>query len=469
LLQLKGNREFLIKLSLFAFFFGYTLLNFLPNGTGTAFLGTSVTANPSELLKVLGGSDSGNYLRGAMDLQDFNIQPSNIWIFNLWPPGQMVILAAILKIGFPPVMSMLLVLAFLWCLVATQVVSNLKSKKYRSFLIPCFLIIWFMGSPLLGWNQVEGALASDGIGSALLCLFLVYLSKFWDSVKNVGKFNPWFPGILCALTLSLLAHLRIVFLFAILFSLIVLSLNAAYRCLRKNQGFRVFKDVSLSKNPSSKMAFMMITSIFFVFLSAPFSIIKYERTGSFSWSNSDYVWAHRWMPDNYLYENNAGFIELGGGNWACEIDAKKCSKIYQTELDSGLPYSGFGTYTYEDFRNLAFKAAMNHPIDFLTNRVDLTIEAFTSKAGAPIGSRNNMYRGVIFLLLFIASLFMCLFFKHKKDYLNLAVFGILVGLFVPIVISQFETRYLMPIQALSTVYLFLNIGAPINKESTLKV
>jgi hypothetical protein len=186
-------------------------------------------------------------------------------------------------------------------------------------------------------------------------------------------------------------------------------------------------------------------------LAIPFSLAKLVATGTVSWSNSDYVWAQPWMSEDYLRVNNADFLADGGANWACEIDPLACDQIYKLESVAENPFSGFGKHTFSEFRNLALLSIIENPLTFSQNRLKYTFRAYTSGAGSPVGLSDNYIKGIIFLFLYLYLITKTIINWRKLDELELFGSTMLVGLLVPILVSHFETRYLMPIQALTLV------------------
>jgi len=450
---LKKNR-FLIGTATSLIFFILICLNFLPNGLDTPYLGVTVSASPQQLLNVLGSSDPGNYLRGAIDLQDLQISTDNRWIFYLWPPGQMLLLALIINFGFPPVFTLLIIFAMLWSIIGAAILLKALQGKFWYLVLPSVSILWFTDSPFVGWNQSYGAIGTDGIGTAVICLLFVYLSVLWNKVQLGSSFNPWISGFIVAASLSFLSHLRIIFLFSIVFSFVLILLKKIVELgyARLNPPRWQIRNLDAFNVQSiQKSKLLLVILISFSVSLVPFTVFKYQKTSSFSWSNSDYQWAQRWMTDAYLNKNNAGFLVEGGANWACEIDPVKCREIQKSELLTDNPYSGFNRYDYQEFRNLAFISIVNHPLDFLKNRVSLVGKSFTSDAGAPVGSNGNFYRGIIFLVMYLYLVVRGIRrFLHLNDFELFTLF-MMVGLLAPLFVAHFETRYLIPVQALTIV------------------
>jgi hypothetical protein len=464
------RNRFLAAVVITWIFFVLILLNLLPNGLETPYLGVTVSASPQELLPVLGFSDSGNYLRGAIDLQDLVIGADNRWIFNLWPPGQMLLLAILIKFGLPPVLTLMIVFAFLWSVIGAVIFLKASSVKFWYALVPYVLILWFTDSPFVGWNQSEGALGTDGIGAAVLCLLFIYFSILWRKVSQGSAFNPWISGFAVSTTLSFLSHLRIIFLFSIIFSFMMVLAVRIVKQLPKNISKSRVENPSFDKfrvHPTQKTKLLLITLMTFSVSLVPFTLYKSQITDSISWSNSDYQWAQRWMTDEYLTKNNAGFLVDGGANWACEIDPARCEVIQKNELRAQNPYSGFNSYDFAEFRNLAFISIFRNPVGFLENRITVLGKAFTGDAGAAVGSNSNLFRGVIFLLMYIYLVVRGVTRLRRLDEFELFTLFMLVGLVAPLFVAHFETRYLMPVQAFTLVVFTFHI-ASVNGRVTAK-
>lgn len=456
------RNRFLAAVAITWIFFLLILLNILPNGLETPYLGVTVSASPQELLPVLGFSDSGNYLRGAIDLQDLVIGADNLWIFNLWPPGQMLLLAIVIKLGLPPVLTLMIVFAFLWSIIGAVIFLKASSAKIWYALVPFILILWFTDSPFVGWNQLEGALGTDGIGAAVLCLLFIYFSVLWRKVSQGTALNPWISGVAVSATLSFLSHLRIIFLFSITFSFILVLAVSIVKQLSKNVSKWSAENSSLDKfrvNFTQKTKLLLIIAMTFSVSLVPFTLYKSQITDSISWSNSDYQWAQRWMTDEYLTKNNAGFLVDGGANWACKIDPARCEVIQKSELRAQNPYSGFNSYDFAEFRNLAFISIFRNPVGFLENRITGLGKAFTGDAGAAVGSNTNLLRGVIFLLMYIYLLARGIVRLRRLDEFELFTLLMLVGLVAPLFVAHFETRYLMPVQAFTLVVFTFHVAS----------
>jgi len=436
---------------MFIVFFLYLCFRFFPEGLKTEFLGKNVSASPRELISVLGLSDSGNYLRAALDIQDFGIKQENRWIFNLWPPGQILLLAILIKLSIPPVFGMGLLLSALWSLAAVLFIQTLMHNKYKQFLVPLFCMAWFTGAPIMGWNQKEGILGSDGISTAIASIAIILILKLGKQFGNQSVSQVRFAGVLIGVLFATISHLRLTFLLAVLFSIVAIlfhpkSLKIISQGMRSRKRRRNLED-----NYKLEKKFYVSVALTFFLLALPFTLVKLASTGSPTWSSGDYVWGQKWMSDEMLKSGGANFLVEGGSNWACNIDPIKCREIAILENLSGQPYSGFGEYTFIEFRNMAFFAALEHPGSFLLNRLEVTLDTFETLPGSSIGTKNSGFKGWVLTIGFFAVFVCSLFYLRIRNLFLAFILLFCLGLYIPLVFEHFESRYLIPIQAISII------------------
>jgi hypothetical protein len=443
---------------LFLVFFVYLLSQFFPDGIQSDYLGEPASSSPKNLIPVLGLSDSGNYLKAAIDIQDFQIQEENKWIFNLWPPGQVILLALFVKLSVPPVLGMGILFCFLWALAAVMFIQTINLNRGNLPLIIMFCAAWLTGAPLLGWNQKEGALGSDGISTALASIFVITLITLKEKINVVPLSAIRNIGILLGLLLAIISYLRFIFLFAVLFSALVIlfhpqNLKPILLRMRRSKMKRVNGPLIFQKIKK----LYLVTSTIFLLLTLPFTLIKIVSTGSPSWSSADYVWGQKWMSDEILLSNNANFLIQGGSNWACKIDTETCNQIIEKEVSTEYPFSGYGEFNFAEFRNLAFLSAIKNPISFVENRAKVVFQTFETLPGASIGDKNNQTKGILLLFSFMFIFFSGLLFFRMKSVFDTFIVLFCLGLFLPLIFEHFESRYLIPIQAISILYILSRI------------
>jgi hypothetical protein len=309
----------------------------------------------------------------------------------------------------------------------------------------------------MGWNQKEGILGSDGISTAIACIAITSIINLGNHFDNQSVSQVKRAGVLIGVLFATISYLRLTFLLAVLFSIVAILFHPkSLKIISQKMKFRKKKS-NLDKSYELEKNFYLSVVLTFLLLALPFTLVKLASTGSPTWSSGDYVWGQKWMSDEMLRSNGANFLVEGGSNWACNIDPIKCQEIASQENSSGQPYSGFGEYTFIEFRNMAFFAAFEHPGRFMLNRLQVTLDTFETLPGSSIGLKNSGFKGwvltFVFFLVFVSSLF---YIRIRNLFLAFILLFCL-GLFIPLVFEHFESRYLIPIQAISIILMLSSL------------
>lgn len=421
----------------------------LPNWFQTHFYGVPATTSIAKLLPILGGSDSGSYLTGALDLQDGSVSPTHQWIFNLWPPGMPAILASMIKLGngASPILPMVFLLCVLWSFnVATMAVFLIPRRGYIG--LGLFAIFWILSPIFTGWTIHAGVLGSDGVATALGSL--VTIGLLWASLRPPAGRPRLFLYIGLAAALAGLAYLRIMWFYAVPTSLVIVLIIVLVRIVVKAaQGDRKF----ISRNRSGFIEWVALGAVFLI-LCAPWTIYvgKVLHPGNFQWSTGDYQWAQLWMSDKYLASVGGGFLEEGGGNWPCDIDPQKCRELSRIEFSTTTPYGGQAPNTFTVFQHDAFKVALTHPLQFVAGRSEVTLRTWLSVPGAGVGTFGNIGFGLVTLLTFIGALLLLAIESIKRRAAGPLTIFLILGTNIGVIwLTHFETRYVVPLQAISLI------------------
>lgn len=422
----------------------------LPEWTRTRFFGLAATAPISKLSPALGGSDAGSYLNAAVDLQDGVMSQSHIWVLNLWPPGMPFLLAVLVKLGngASPVIPMVLILCALWSLVLTfAALIFIPRRAYVSFAI--FAVVW-IGSPIFtGWNIHAGVLGSDGLATALGTL--VALGLLWASHTPPRKPRVWLFIALGA-ALAALAYLRIMWFNAVPAALAGLVVVIVVRYIINR--IRLRKKPRPAADPATRRGLIEwgALSLTFLVLCAPWTIYGEAvlHPGNYSWSQSDYQWAQEWMSDERLDALGGGFIVAGGGNWPCHLEPLKCAALEEQESVREVPFGGAPPNTFQFFEKESFKTALTNPIPFVANRTVFTVQAWLTVPGGTVGKFDNIGFGLVTLLAFIGALVILLRDSITRRAAGPLMIFLILGANIAVVwLTHFETRYVVPLQAMS--------------------
>ncbi|MET4703224.1 hypothetical protein [Frigoribacterium sp. UYMn621] len=428
----------------------------LPEWTKTKFFGLSATVPISKLSPVLGGTDAGSYLNAAVDLQDGVMSQAHIWVLNLWPPGMPYLLAVLVKLGngASPVIPMVLLLCALWSLVLTfSALIFIPRRGYISFAV--FAIFWVASPIFTGWTIHAGVLGSDGLATALGTL--VALGVLWASQTAPRKPRVWL-FILLGIALAALAYLRIMWLNAVPAALIGLVVVVGVRYIVNR--VRLRNQSRKAASPESRRGLIEwgALGLTFIILCAPWTIYgeRVLHPGSFSWSQSDYQWAQEWMTDKRLTNIGGGFIVTGGGNWPCHLEPLKCAALNKQESAREFPFAGIAPNTFGFFEKESFKAALTNPLPFVGNRTVYTVQTWLTIPGGSVGRFDNIGFGILTLIAFIGALAILLRDSIKRRAAGpLMIFFILGANIAVVWLTHFETRYVVPLQAMSILVVAL--------------
>jgi hypothetical protein len=419
----------------------------LPNGLATHFYGLPATTPASSLIPQLGASDAGSYLGAALDLQDGMITSEYLWVLNLWPPGMPLILAVMIKLGggASPVIPMVVLICLLWSTVLTVMASVcMKHRGYISFA--AFTVIWLISPVFTAWTIHSGVLGSDGLATAIGALVAIGLMHIATSPPPARV--RWLLHAGLGIGFAALAHLRIMWFYAVPAALLVVVIlvvaRMSYRWLAK-------KPNTPHDERKAYLGWLVLFATF-VALCTPWTVIGAVKLhpGNLSWSQGDYQFAQLWMPDDDLKEIGGSFLVTGGANWPCQIAEDQCAQIAREERAATHPYGGDPPNTFTHLRNEAFAVALTHPGEFVANRSAVTIGAWLSTPGGAVGSFNNVGFGAATLLAFFAALG-TLIYRSRRSAAALCLFLLLGANMAILWLTHFETRYLVPLQAISMV------------------
>ena len=443
----------LVFISAFLISLVYGLWRALPSGAATLFYGLPADSRIAALLPRLGLSDSGSYLWAAVDLQDGVMSNAYIWVLNLWPPGIPYVLATLIKIGEgdSPVIGMVIVICTLWATVFATLATILVPRG--GYLITAiFSVFWFVSPIFTAWTIRDGILGSDGLATAVGTLVAIGLVTATRPSLGMRARFVLFGAL--GVGLAALAYLRILWFYTVplaLGALLVVALLALGVALIRGH-------LSSLRRHRAGIGQWAVLGAIFIGLCTPWTI--YVATtlhpGNPSWSMGDYQWAQLWQPTETLEAAGAGFLVAGGGNWPCELAPQRCAQINDAETATAAPYGGSEGMTFSEFRQEALLVAVTKPLDFIVDRVGVTLRSWLSVPGASVGTFGNIGFGLMTLAGFglaVGILIVLGVRRHSTAIFLLMIFAVNVGV---IWLTHFETRYLVPLQAMSLVVLAIS-------------
>ena len=426
----------------------------LPNGRDTLFQGAKWNSSVQEVIATVGGSDSGNYLRGGLDVEDDGkLSKEQSWLVNLWPPGMFYMYGIILHIGginLDIIVVMLFLSIILWSVLLSWVYRFTKQRTNRTYAAGSILAILVFCWPSHGLFS-DQLLGSDGISFGIV-LFAVVIFLKVDLMKLSE--SAW-KGLIAGALIALAAYFRVSYEFVGQ----MITAMAVIACLVSlARRFKSLKSKSPQRNHVGLLCFLLTTAGAFQIATIPWRMIVSEnvRPGNYSWSTAgDLYWDYRWTPNEVFRERGFEWYVDGGANSACRIDPDKCKEIYQHELATTAPLQG-GGYTQSQFKSLALETYRAHPIKLF---IDRTANFLRNWFGFGARSSNLLLGQVLTLLAFILvgldsliSLALRKPTRHGMIFLSLNA-----CLLAPFLIMHIEYRYLEPSKLLGLLFLPLTL------------
>lgn len=405
-----------------------------------------------KLIETPPGGDYSYFATAAVDVAKNGwISRANDWIFNLWPPGFILLEAFILKILGPaaPVILVLQILAAVLFSIVLVLLYDLMSKFVTSkiaFVLPLLIFAFPVARVFLLQPTGISLGESFAIGFFLICILLVFRSVMRNQIRY---------AVYAGLCLALSAYFRSQF------EIILLALTG--------WGILLIIAVpltSLRKSIEPKFVQSVIKTIAIVLLIAhaatvPWRVYHWIYQGNPSWvQTSDLVFANSVMTSEQLNNNHGGFVVAGGGNLVCRIDPTTCgdtanakSLFIKTFISHpvewySLKFGVIGEYWFSsmDFtKNIPSKATSR---DIIAN--GLFLIALIALA-ALLLTRKVRYHGVWILLMWVnASLFSAysLIFTVVHFEVRYFFFPKIVGLVMFLIVASL---YFRPMNKIGTV------------------
>ena len=467
-------RQRLVHLVLiFSLLFAACIATVLPDGGATRLDVADVPANARNEIVVarLGKADTHGYLQTGYDIAETRGIPRGtprytLDRFNLdiWPPGMPFYYALLFTI-FGPKMPVGVVagmtMALLWALLLTAYV-DLLTRAWPWTVVATMLGVLFVSDIVRDWILGSGVLWSEGLYTWCM-LAALYAAARLALARSNARALSWAGGV--GLLLGLSAYVRAV---SDLFGRVMLALLVGWTALvlvrlvvRRRAAAPKPGRVSAGQSWPMPLLALLVCALAFQAVTVPWRIYASRsiRPGSYAWSTgSDFEWRLSWMPDRYLAALNLQWLVEGGANTACKVEPRTCARIAAYELRQPAPYSGRGRYTTSRYRELTIRSAVDHPIDFATDRLEHLRTAWFWKP--TLGLRTELLQNALLLLVVIAAVVLSVRRMRLRgpDLLALFVPGLAVVGLAPFVFVHFEARYFIPLKLVSVVAVFLLVA-----------
>jgi len=386
--------------------------------------------------------DPASFATAAIDIAENGwVSRANTWIFNLWPPGFILLEALILKVLGPeaPVILVLQILAAVLFSIVLTLLRNFLSESVKSkavFILP-LLIFTFPVSRVFLLQPTGISLGeSFAIGFFLLCILLAFRSVQRNSLSDAV-----YAGICLALSAYFRSQFEIIFLaltgWGILLAIAIFSISVKSLPRLNNGGILLAIAIRQYRLRESVLP-GLVKTIAVVLLIAhaitiPWRAYHWIHDGSPFWvRTASITTGNSVMTSENLENAHGGFVVAGGGNLVCRIDPTTCGDIVHA-------------------KKLFFKTFITHPFEWYSLKFDVigkywfsSVQNWVATANVESTSADVATNGLIlFALIAIAALLFTRKLRSHGAWILLMWFNIsLLSAYVLIfTFAHFEVRY----------------------------
>ena len=395
--------------------------------------------------KILGGLDAGSYMQGGLSLAQGTFRdPSNNFIWELWPPGMSLMNFLIIKVlgtNSSPLLIWSLIASLVTALLTYMLIGFLQNqiKIFQIFGLTLIAIL-LISSATQGWLLDQGIMYAEGLTVLGLFSSLYFMGKYLEANKPV---HLAISGIALSLAVFM-RSINLTIIYLLFASLIILLIVKTAQVLLKSKGkeITVVKVGTLSALTAVPILLM---SIWMLFRSTWIPNLQFQWVTSAA--NS---WKWYWMRDSD-FKGTGWEIVAGIDNWACQIDKAVCAKIYAAPD------------TNWDYQGLCIQAIFNNPISFMVERIPNFWDYWVLNGRwlyppqSRIPASVSLAEGILFLCIFLFALFSITRIMNRSYEIALLQLAILFGNFLPLLIYHLEGRYFLPIKLVAVFIILQNL------------
>ncbi len=377
-----------------------------------------------QLIDIYGGADPASFATGAIDIANNGwLSPNNLWIFNLWPPGFVLLEAAIIKsLGVDTqfivlILQILVIILFTAVLVLFHDFFKAHVKNYIAVILP--LLIFILPIARVSLLQPKGVVFGESFSIAF------FLVSVLLAIRSVGR-NSLKDVTLAGLSLALSAYFRSqfeLFLIAMTFFAILLVVALLVNRLR-----RFIRTGPMAATLQTIIVLLLVAHA----ATVPWRVYHWVYQGAPLWvQTSTLTFRDAVTTTKYLKDIGAQFLIEGHGNIVCRIDPSSCGD-------------------FENAKKLFVKTFFAHPVEWCSIKTaSIGKYWFSSPDDVGLAKNNptlwdNMMNG---LALFALATTVALLFTRKIRshilwplfmWINVSLFSSNLAIFVLI---HFEVRY----------------------------
>jgi len=381
------------------------------------------TLTLQQLISVSPMGDPTYFAKAALDVAENGfISSENVWIFNLWPPGFVLVEALIIKvfgINAPVILILQICASVLFAFALTLLFEYLKKyvRSEMAFILPLLIFLFPVSRVFL--LEPTGISLGESFSIGFFFIFILLTIR---SVEKKALKIAVYAGVSLALT----AYFRSQF------ELILLALT----------GWAILLMVALKWTPLSKVtnasnANTIIKTIAVVIAVAhittfPWRVYHWVNQGAPQWVfTSSVTFGNSVKTSEELRKVGGGFVVDGGGNLVCRIDPKTCGDLTNA-------------------KSLFIKTFIENPIEWYSLKLEVIGKYWFSSlqnwSSISVDSTHiDIIVNSVLLIFLIGILFMLLTRKIVLNKLWLLLVWINVSLlstyFLIFTVQQFEARY----------------------------
>lgn len=395
-----------------------------------------------ELRQVLGASDAGHYLEGAMQLVAGDVQ--SMWIYRLWPAGMMLLFAVPVALRLDAILTMAVMQAGLLALAGSLVIA-IAMRNGRAGRASLFALFLIASPATTSWILASGGLFSEGFAVTFLIVAVAAFAQAAQSGIASRRRLIWM--LLGLFFLACAMNIRIAFLPSVV-AMALVGLFAGICVIIRSWLKRGGSKKRYSGRASAEVLGIGVATAVTVGLgfgptvAVRFALDEPITTTSNFLNASDYTYAHRWLTSEQLDSMGAGFVREGGGNWPCLADPERCdalNPIAAPSMEGAAVDLGL-------LRDATLQTLVTRPVRVLAVKGPVMLRAHTSLPGSSIESYSRA--GVAFWVITLAVFFLVLRDVRLFPSKSLALGSVAALALVPYALLYYvhvETRYLLPI------------------------
>jgi hypothetical protein len=404
---------------------------------------------PKLIIQMSSMGDPGTFANAAIDMAEYGwISQKHDWVFNLWPPGFVILEALIIKvfgINVPLVLALQVIAAALFAFVLMLLYAVLRERisSRLAILLPLAIFLF----------PVSRAFLLEPVGITLGESFAIgfFLSGVLLSLHSVQS------GLLryavgAGFCLALSAYFRSQFEF---FIIVLTGIGILYILLMWLVRFQMFAGVNRLQFTKRLLIILLVAHV----CMAPWRMYHWIYHNSPQWLNAgSYAFSNYVKTTDQLRANQGGFVVDGGGNLPCLINADICGDTHNA-------------------KQVTIKIFLEHPVEWYAVKVKLMRDYWFSSVTNWVNLVHDatlmeLTVNLILLATLISAVFLQLTRRVRNQELGLMLLWVNISLVISFVVIftliHLEVRYFYFLKILG-FFMFMVLASLYWRTSSLLV